>query len=66
MENAYADRRRIDFKAFRAGAHASANLLKSYLKMLPRPLLSFELYPYFLAVPTDAGDESIVNTLADL
>ena len=66
LESAYADRRRIDFKAFRASAHASANLLKHYLKKLPRPLLSFELYPYFLAVPSDEGDDKVVSTLADL
>ena len=66
VESAYADRRRIDFKVFKASAHTSANLLKHYLKQLPRPLLSFELYPYFLAIPSDAADETIVNTLADL
>ncbi|KAL1521767.1 hypothetical protein AB1Y20_021421 [Prymnesium parvum] len=66
VESAYAERRRIDLKTFKASTHATANLLKLYLKQLPRPLLSFELYPYFLAVPTDGDDATIVNTLADL
>ena len=66
VESAYADRRRIDLRAFHASTHAASNLVKLWLKQLPRPLLSFELYPYFLKVPAEGNDEETVNGIADL
>lgn len=66
VESAYADRRQINLKSFHASIHAASNLLKLWLKQLPRPLLSFELYPYFLKVPAEGDDEATVSGLADL
>ena len=50
MEESYAYRRRLDLATMTRNWHAAAGLLKLYLRELNPPLLSFELYPFFLAV----------------
>ena len=65
LQSAYSERRRIDFKGMGMDVHMAAAIMKQYLKELPRPLLSFELYPYFLA-PLEGDDEATLNHFADL
>ena len=67
VEAAYTDRRRLEYGTLTRNAHAVAALMKAYLKELPRPLLSTELYPYFLAARNPpATDEQAVAVLKDL
>mmetsp|Transcript_46735 Transcript_46735/g.77361 ORF Transcript_46735/g.77361 Transcript_46735/m.77361 type:complete len:610 (+) Transcript_46735:86-1915(+) len=67
VEAAYSDRRRLDFANLNTNAHAVGALLKQYLKELPRPLLSSELYPYFLAArDNNASNEQALTVLRDL
>ena len=49
VDSAYLGREALDFGTITQSAHAVAAVLKAYVRELPRPLLSFELYPYFLA-----------------
>ena len=55
VEAAYADRRRLELSQLTRNWHAAASLLKVYLRELVPPLLSFDLYPYFLACGGSEG-----------
>ena len=67
MEESYAYRRRLDLATMTRNWHAAAGLLKLYLRELNPPLLSFELYQFFLAVGGSADNAMAkLGTLADL
>ena len=67
VEAAYASRRKLDLASLTRSRHAAAGLVKLYLRELPKPLLSFELYPYFLAAGDGNGNVLIkLGQLADL
>lgn len=67
IESTYVDRRRLDFMVLTSNVHAVGAMLKAYLKELPRPLLSTELYPYFLAVRDgEASEDQSLRAIMDL
>ena len=68
VETAYADRRQLDFRgATSSSVIAAACVLKVYLKSLPAPLLTTELYPYFLSCGDPGGNDMLkLGQLADL
>ena len=67
VEAAYADRRRLDLNTLTRNWHAVAGLLMLFLRELPKTLLSFDLYPYFIACGASDGNQMIkLGQLADL
>ena len=67
VEAAYADRRRLELGTLTRNWHAAAGLLKLYLRELPKPLLTFELYPLFVACGASEGNQMLkLGQLADL
>ena len=67
VEAAYSDRRRLDLSTLTRNWHAAAGLLKLYLRELPKPLLSFELYTQFVACGASTSNQMAkLGQLADL
>jgi hypothetical protein len=40
----------VDFEKWKADAHVVGHLLKQYLRELPDPLLTYEMYNQFLSI----------------
>jgi len=64
VEAAYASRRKLNLATLTRNWHAVSGLLKLYLKELPKPLLSHELFPYFIACAD--GSSNVMNKLGQL
>lgn len=67
VEATYAQRTSLVLGALTHNPHAAAALLLMYLRELPAPLTTFELYPYFLACGGSEGSAIMkLQQLADL
>ena len=67
VEAQFADRRKLDLSTLTRNVHATAALLRVYLQELPAPLLTFELYPFFLECGGSGGNAMTkLAQLADL